>query len=43
MEFTDYMWIKFGLVVFAAFIYGLLGGDVTGDRKEAEPSERRIE
>lgn len=30
MDFADYLWIKFAIVVLAAFIYGLLGGDVSG-------------
>lgn len=26
MEFTDYMWIKFGVMVGLAFIYGIYQG-----------------
>jgi hypothetical protein len=29
MEYIDYIWIKAGLIVLAAFLYGLFGGDVS--------------
>jgi len=28
MEFIDFMWIKLGVIVVLAFLYGLFGGNV---------------
>lgn len=39
MEFTDYMWIKFGLLTAAAFVWGLLGG-ATGSQGEGKRDKR---
>lgn len=30
MDYNDWLWIKAGIVLLAAFLYGLFGGDVNG-------------
>jgi hypothetical protein len=30
MDYTDWLWLKLGIVIVAAFLYGLFGGNVNG-------------